>query len=175
MFHRLAASIGVLIVFGSALPPVALASRSGNLGQAADRGDGSPLTIYVARRPGLFVKLWVGPRSIVGIRASSIVRCEDGSKERGSVTSAEGAGFVVHRNGWFRHQELEGYEGSGFYFMALSGRVRRNRVTGEYRAWEERMGEEDEGWLPRCGTLTPQGLSMYFVARRVSGPPWRAG
>lgn len=133
----------------------------------------TPLTIFKAHRPGLTVILWVAPHEIVHTRTSSMVYCGGGSKEQGSITSQGWSGFTVHHNGEFSRQEMESYEGSGSYFTGLSGQVRGNTARGEYRAWESRLGEE--GWLPKCGTLSPRGLPMHFKAHRVHGPRWRAG
>jgi hypothetical protein len=165
---RLAALLSVL-VFSGALFPVAVATAASG---TASREDGGHLTIFRASRPGLNVKLWVGKNRIVGYKLSSRVRCQGGSEEQGSGTLAEGANIRIRRSGIFRYRELESDEGSGTYFTGLQGEVRQNTVTGFYRAWEERSGEEGE-FFPRCGTLSPRGRPIHFVAQRVSGPPWR--
>jgi hypothetical protein len=136
-----------------------------------DRSD-APVTVFVARRPSLEVKLWVDPWGIVFTRTGSLVRCEGGSKDHGSITSQAWTHFPVNRRGEFGRGVEEAYEGSGRYFTALSGRVHANRVSGEYRAWEERLGEEE--FFPRCGTRSFRGEPMRFSAHRVAGPPWHS-
>lgn len=173
--HRFAASIGFLVVCAAASASVGSASEGGDPAQAKARDDGSPITPYRATHPGLRVTLWVNPRRIVRTHVLARMRCGDGSMGWGGVEIHGWTGFIVHRNGHFEFKESEGYEGSGNYFEQLSGRVHGNSIRGGYRAWEERLGEEDEGWLPRCGTVSPRSETMRFVARRVSGPPWRPG
>lgn len=168
--RRLASILGVLVSCG-ALFPVTVATGSGRM---ASRGDGAPLTIFRASRPGLNVKLWVGGRRIVGYDLSSRVRCEGGSEEQGSGTIAEGAHIRIRQKGIFRYSKWESYEDDGTYFIGLEGKVYRDAVRGFYRAWEERSGEEGE-FPPRCGTLSPRGRPIHFVAHRVSGPPWGYG
>lgn len=131
----------------------------------------SGLTVFRANRPGLLVKLWVSGDRIVQTKTASRVRCEGGQVEPGSATIAGWGNFIVKPDGEFRKQIWESYEGAGDYFMALAGRVQANSVTGTYRAWEERMGEET--FYPRCGTVTPRGEEIRFKAHRVSGPRWK--
>lgn len=162
--RRLACLLGVL-VFSGALFSVAVATGGD---RTASRGDGVHLTIFRASRPGLNVKLWVGRNHIVGYSLSSRVRCKGGSEEQGSGAIAEGANIRIRRSGIFRYTESESYEGGGTYFTGLEGKVHQNTVTGFYRAWEERSGEEGD-FPPRCGTLSPRGRPIHFVAHRVSG------
>lgn len=129
-----------------------------------------PLTLFVAERPDLHLKLLVGPRRIVETVAGSRVHCEGGSTEQGSITSRPWGSFRIGRHGGFEKSSWEAYEGDGDYFTGFRGRVRRNRIVGYYRAWEERTGEEE--FFPRCGTVSPRGEEMRFVAHRVEGPPW---
>jgi hypothetical protein len=103
------------------------------------------------------------------------MRCTDGSKGWGGVEIHGWTGFIVHPDGHFKTGELESFEGSGTYFERLAGQVHGNAIRGSYRSWEERLGEEDVGWLPKCGTAVPRGRNMRFIAHRVSGPPWRRG
>ena len=130
----------------------------------------APVTVYRASPPGLLVKLWVSGQKIIGSETGSRVKCEGGGSGAGSISSRGWKRFPIAPDGRFERQARESYEGSGDYFLALSGQVRPNRIVGEYRAWEERMGEEE--FFPRCGTVTPRGLDMHFVAHRVDGPPW---
>lgn len=166
--RRLARLLGVL-VFCGALFSVAVPTGGG---RTASRRDGVRLTIFRASRPGLNVKLWVGKHRIVGYDLSSRVRCEGGSEEQGSGTSRRGANIRIRRSGIFRYTELESYEDGGSYFTGLEGKVHQSTVRGFYRAWEERSGEEGE-FPPKCGTLSPRGRPIHFVAHRVSGPLWR--
>ena len=165
--RRLTCLLGVLVFCGASLS-VAVATGSG---ETTNRGDGVSLTIFRASRPGLNVKLWVARRSIVGYDLSSRVKCEGGSEEQGSGAIAEGANIRIRQNGIFKYSNFESYEGGGSYFAGLEGKVHRNTVRGFYRAWEERGGEEGE-FPPRCGTLSPRGRPIHFVAHRISGPPW---
>jgi hypothetical protein len=160
----MAAALGAL-----ALPALGDAGAATGAGSRAK----APLTRFVAHRKGLDVALLVGPHEIVASSTSSLVHCEGGGKERGSVTDRGWKGFRVRRDGEFHKASSEAFEGSGSYFMELRGRVHRNRVIGTYRSWEERLGEEE--FFPRCGTRSPRGEEMRFVAHRVEGPPWRPG
>lgn len=134
--------------------------------------ESSRQTLFVAKRPGLLIKLWVGPKSILGSTTYSRLRCEGGFSAPGSVDTVEGySNFPLRPGGFFQKRESESYEGAGSYFWALSGRVRPNRIIGSYTAWEELGGEEGD-FPPRCGTLFPRGRPRHFVARRVAGPRW---
>lgn len=132
-----------------------------------------PVTTYAVKRKGLTIAIAVSGRRILATETGSVVHCGGGSVEYGSITSQGWRRFPVGRSGHFKKATMEGYEDDGDYFLELSGTVHRNRIVGAYRAWEERLGGEEEGWLPRCGTKTPKGEPLAFVARRVSGPPWR--
>jgi hypothetical protein len=166
--RRFAGLLGV-VVFCGALFFVTVAAGSG---KTASRRAGTRLTTFRASRPGLDVKLWVAKGRIVGYDLSSRVKCEGGFEEQGSGSIAEGANIRIRRGGFFKYSEWESYEDAGSYFTGLEGKVHRNSVRGYYRAWEERSGEEGE-FPPKCGTLSPRSLPMFFVAHRVSGPPWR--
>jgi hypothetical protein len=158
-----AASIGILLVCCGV-------AYAGPADHGGPRKEG-PLTLFVAHRENLTVKLRIGPRRIAWTSSGSIVHCEGGRKEFGSISSQGWSAFRVKANGEFQKSLLESYEGSGSYFTALHGWVHRNRVVGYYRAWEERLGEET--FYPRCGTGSPRGEDMRFIAHRVEGPPWR--
>lgn len=132
-----------------------------------------PVTTYVVKRKDLRIAIAVSGRRILATETGSVVHCGGGGVEYGSITSQGWNDFPVKRSGRFKKATMEGYEDDGDYFTELSGTVHRNRIVGSYRAWEERIGGEEEGWLPRCGTKTPKGEPLSFVARRVSGPPWR--
>lgn len=129
------------------------------------------LTTFIAKRPGLLIRIKVRRHQIVFTELGAFVICKRLGPEAGSINLNEWDNeFGVRHFGRFRKSEFESYEGSGFYFWRLEGKVRHNRIVGRYTAWEERLGEEE--WLPRCGTRSPKGLPMRFVAHRVSGPRW---
>jgi hypothetical protein len=164
--------MGLRRALGATLIVVAcsLAGASADAGRSRPAG---PITVFLAKRPTLEVKLWVDPWGVVFTRTSSLVRCgRRGSKEYGSITSRPWRHFPVLADGSFERGVEEAYEGSGWYFTGLEGRVRPNVVVGEYRAWEERTGEEE--FFPRCGTRSFRGEPMRFRARRVAGPRWRS-
>jgi hypothetical protein len=149
---------------------VLLASTA--IAPAGEARQGAPLTAFLAKRPGLEVKLWLDPWGIVATRTGSVVHCEDGSKEYGSITSQGWRHFPVDRRGEFKRGVWEAYEGSGSYFTRLAGSARANSVVGEYTAWEQRTGEEE--FFPKCGTRSFRGEPMRFRAHRVAGPPWHS-
>lgn len=132
-----------------------------------------PLTVFLAKRPGLEIKITVQGHHIVGTSTISKVHCEeDGGSGWGTGTLDEwGKRFPIGPKGGFRRRVEESYEGSGSYFWALNGHVWANRIVGLYSAREELLGEEE--WLPACGTKSEDGHSLRFSAHRVSGPPWR--
>lgn len=159
------------VICGVSACAIALLAPGDDTAAAAHR-DRSRQTEFVAKRPGLLIKLWVGSREILGSVTYSRLKCEGGSEEPGSINYIEGyRHFPLRPGGYFKKRVYESYEGSGSYFWGLSGRVRPNRIVGAYEAWEERSGEEE--FFPRCGTLSPRGLPRHFVAHRVAGPPWR--
>ncbi len=142
-------------------------------GAAQLRQAPSPETLFVARRPGLLIKLWVGPNGILGSTTGSKLRCEGGYSAPGSITTVESySNFPLRRGGLFKKSVSESYEGGGSYFWSLTGRVHPNRIVGRYTAWEELGGEEGD-FPPRCGTRFPRGRPISFVAHRVAGPAWR--
>lgn len=142
------------------------------LGSIAGSASASPLILFKAHRPGLFVKLWVQGHRIVGRETASIEVCEGGNKTAGSITISERMNVPIHRDGSFKWSEGEAEEGAGSSFAALEGTVHGNRISGAYRGWEEFSGGE-EGWSVVCGTHGPRGKRpIYFNAHRVYGPPW---
>lgn len=130
-------------------------------------------TLFIAKRPGLLVRIRAEGPFIRSTVVNSRVHCADGTVAGGSSLAASWFdAFRIGRKGQFEKGEWESWESTGTYFWRLSGLVRGNRIVGQYRAWEETLSLDEEGWLPRCGTRSPKGLPMRFVARRVAGPRW---
>ena len=154
-----------------ALAGLALAAGPASAGHRAHGRE----TTFVVKRKDLGIAIVVRGRRIVATETGSVVHCGDGRREYGSITSQGWRRFPVSRSGRFKKSSMEGYEDDGDYFFELSGTVHRNRIVGHYRAWEERIGGEEEGWLPRCGTKSPRGEPIRFVARRAGGPPGATG
>ncbi|MDQ3725665.1 MAG: hypothetical protein M3335_07230, partial [Actinomycetota bacterium] len=63
------------------------------------------MTTFVAKRPGLFVRIHVEGSRIVGTSTISRVRCADGSTEIGSGTVSEWNRFPIGRTGRFKKRE----------------------------------------------------------------------
>jgi hypothetical protein len=67
-------------------------------------------------------------------------------------------------------EEAEEGIGSPAEFQAMAGRVYANKVVGRYRFWENPQ-LEGKRQHTKCGTGSPEGEWVPFVARRIKGPP----
>lgn len=135
------------------------------------------VTTYRTKSPGVSIKLFVQRSRIVVMQTSALLSCAGGFKEPSSISVSE-TRIRIKPSGHFKYRKTEAFEDSGWYFTALAGQVRSNTTKGFYTAWEERdEGEEeefgDDSFGPRCGTRSPRGRAIRFVAYRVTGPPWR--
>jgi hypothetical protein len=66
-------------------------------------------------------------------------------------------------------EEVEEGNPTPAYFEAMRGRVTADRVVGEIRLWEG--PSTVPGKLhARCGTGSPEGEWLKFVAHRIHGP-----
>jgi hypothetical protein len=121
-------------------------------------------TVYRADRPGFHLKLRISENVVRGYSVRVLSKCSDGRTEiTPESLSGSGVAIPIRPGGAFRIREDSPYE---FAFSDLRGRRRGGTITGEYRSWSQSTSE-DEGFGPRCGTLTPRGEYIRFVARRV--------
>jgi hypothetical protein len=150
-----------------------------------------PITTFRGYAPGLKISLSVSEGHIFYLDTHARVSCANGSEHWQLI--AEGIPLHrigIHRDGRFRYHGFTPEEGpistlitpkelgedieEGLsappLFEALTGRARPSSVVGRFRAWE---GAAVGGHRlhSRCGTRTPEGRWVKFVAHRVSGPP----
>lgn len=130
------------------------------------------LTTFVAKRAGLKIRLEIRRQQIRLTEMGASLVCEG----NGTAAGDDGIrlwgtfGFGIKRSGHFQKQEYEHFGAAAEYFWRLEGVVRGNRIVGTYTAREERFRDGEA--LPPCGTRSPLGLPLRFVAHRVSGPRW---
>jgi hypothetical protein len=121
-------------------------------------------TVYRADRPGFHLKVRIAGNVVRAYSVRVLSRCSDGRTE---ITDeglyGSGVAIPIRPGGFFRLREHSRYD---YAFSDLRGRLRRGTITGEYRSWGQSVSE-DEGFGPRCGTLTPRGQYVRFVARHV--------
>lgn len=156
--RRIALAIGLAL----ALVACAVAPAAAQVG----------LTTFVAKRPGLLIRIKVLRHQIRFTELGATVVCAGTGPKPGYVDIREWGtfGFGIKRSADFEKQEYEHFGGAEEFFWRLEGEVRGNRIVGEYTAREERFKAGES--LPRCGTRSPKGLPLRFVAHRVSGPRW---
>jgi hypothetical protein len=149
----------------------------------------TPFTIFRGHSDGLKVYLDLVEER-VSFDAHARLSCANGSEHRQLLVEG-GIGGRVDSGGRFHHTEhvpaeageqppstdrvtVEDVEESIVYgtpalFMEIKGRVLSNSVVGRIRFWEG--PQRTPGSLhAKCGTGSPQGRWVRFVARRVKGP-----
>lgn len=158
-FHRTLRSAAALAIAVSSISVIWLVSTASATTSGFNQLRG-PVTVYELKQPGFKLEFSVDRRGHAKYSAWPLEKCRGG----GHHTWRRGSGprRMIDPNGQFREEKR--WNANGVLFLRLAGRVRANRIVGEYRGFES--GPE------RCGTWTPHGETIHFVARRVSGPPW---
>jgi uncharacterized delta-60 repeat protein len=117
----------------------------------------APKGVYLARRPGLKIRLRVEGGAIVAGSIRVPMRCGEGGRRVGGV-DFHGIVVPIHPDGSFR-DHTDSDVGIGVESSELRGVVGEDAIRGDYRSWERY-----ETW---CATGRRGDLAVDFVARRV--------
>jgi hypothetical protein len=154
---------------------------------------GPPSTVFLAERPDLEVEVGIVGGDVFEVRNHGEVVCDNGTHHR--QLFSEGIADPGHRvriggKGRFSYhlflpaegpavlrpaarritvEEVEEDNPTPAYFEAMRGRVTGNRVIGEIRLWEGPSTVPGKRHA-RCGTGSPEGEWLKFVAHRIHGP-----
>jgi hypothetical protein len=147
--------LAVILLLAAATPTMLAAFPSSAAAEA---------TVYRADRPGFHLKVRIAGNVVRAYSVRVLTKCADGRTEISDEgLYGSGVAIPIRPGGFFRLREHSPFD---YAFFDLRGRRSGGSITGEYRSWSQSVSE-DEGFGPRCGTLTPRGRYVHFVARRV--------
>jgi hypothetical protein len=157
------------LVFAASLSPSGLATGAAGSSQTLP-AESTPeaFTVFLSRETPLVVELSLTTHDLFSILTRGTVVCSDGSTQ--SQLFAEGIPnprhrTVIHSNGTYKYRVS-----LPAYFEAMRGRVHANRIVGRLRFWE--TSRDRDGERRKCGTKSPTGAWVRFIAHRVKGPPF---
>lgn len=160
------------LILAASILPSGLATRAAASSHTLP-AESSPeaFTVFLSRKASLVVELSLTSHDLFSILTRGTVVCSDGSAH--SQLFAEGIPdphrrTVIRRNGTYEYRVF-----LPAYFEAMRGRVYANRIVGWLRFWE--TSRDRDGEQRKCGTKSPTGAWVKFIAHRVKGPPPFAG
>jgi hypothetical protein len=139
----------VLLVCVAALATIALPAATAGALEPPPAGK-----TYKMRRAALSATFVVREGRVIYYAFEPLMRCDEG---HGSYIGfdADTTGPNYQRNGRFVEKSDEGPSGED----ALVGRIHQDEIVGTFRRW---YAGEDLSY--RCGTGSPRGNKMHFVA-----------
>ena len=113
---------------------------------------------FHAERPAISVSLIREGRYLKSIRVEARARCTDGRRGRVFYGVTGSGAIELTKNSRFNKTRMNAHE-----HRVFKGRVDGDVIRGAFRGFSD--GPAENGFEPRCGTGTPTGRLIYFVAR----------